>query len=65
MSFRAVIASLGVALMLLSGAPAAWAQAQDKTTTAKKKTTNSAPKSSGSGGSESGGTPGDRGTGSY
>ena len=39
MSFRAVISSLCIALLLLSAAPAvsAWAQNQDGTTTAKKK----------------------------
>ena len=66
MSFRAVISSLGIALLLLSAVPSAsaWAQGQDGTTTAKKK---AAPKKSGGsdGGSQSGGTPGDRGTGSY
>jgi len=67
MPFRAVISSLCIALFLLSAAPSApaWAQNQDGTTTAKKKTTNSAPKKSGGGDSQSGGTPGDRGTGSY
>jgi hypothetical protein len=65
MSFRAVISSLCVALLLVSATPAAWAQNQDGTTTAKKKkTTNSAPKSGG-GDSQSGGTSGERGTGSY
>jgi hypothetical protein len=65
MSFRAVITSLCVALLLVSAVPAAWAQNQDGTTTAKKKkTTTSAPKSGG-GDQQSGGTPGDRGTGSY
>ena len=64
MSFRAVISSLGIALLLLSAVPSAWAQGQQGTTTAKKK---AAPKKSGGsdGGSQSGGTPGDRGTGSY
>jgi hypothetical protein len=64
MSFRAVISSLCIALLLASGAPAAWAQNQDGTTTAKKKTTNSAPKKSG-GGDAQGGASGERGTGSY
>jgi hypothetical protein len=68
MPFRAVISSLCIALFLLSAAPSApaWAQNQDETNTAKKKkTTNSAPKKSGGGDSQSSGTPGDRGTGSY
>jgi len=67
MSFRAVISSLCIALFLLSAAPSApaCAQNQDGTTTAKKKTTNSAPKKSGGGDSQSGGAPGERGTGSY
>jgi hypothetical protein len=63
MSFRAVISSLCIALLLMGGAPAAWAQNQDGTT-AKKKTTNSMSKKSGDG-AQSGGTPGERGTGSY
>jgi hypothetical protein len=66
MSFRTVISSLSLALLLLSAAPSAsaWAQNQDGTTTAKKKTTNSMSKKSGDG-AQSGGTPGERGTGSY
>jgi len=67
MPFRAVISSLCIALFLLSAAPSApaWAQNQDETNTAKKKKTNSAPKKSDGGDSQSSGTPGDRGTGSY
>jgi hypothetical protein len=61
MSFRAVISALCITLLLVSAAPAAWAQNQDGTTTAKKKKATN----SGGGGSQSGGATGERGTGSY
>lgn len=63
MSLRSLAALIGVSLILLTAVPIGVAQAQDQTTTAKKKkSSKSAPKDSGG---QSGGAPGERGTGSY
>ena len=67
-SFRGVISSLCISILLLSSSLTAIAQSQDGTTTAKEKAAKSGakkPSGSGGNGSTGGGTTGERGTGSY